>query len=67
MFRKTAGIQCVCNALFTICLSQVKVFTWGKHDLDFILAEGGKLYKSLNTIDLLPVDDLLRSVQLSVQ
>lgn len=41
-----------------------KVFVWNGSNPDHILLEGHLLYKSLNTTDLLSVDELPRSVQL---
>ena len=49
LFRETTGRQCACNALFSICWSVVReICFWNTIDLDFILVEGDKLYKSLN-------------------
>ena len=65
-FGETAGTQCACNSLFALLWSKVKqVYTWNRTDLDKILVEGDLLYKSLNTLDLLSVDDLPRTVQVS--
>ena len=37
-FGITAGIQCVCNALFSLCWSTVKhVTAWKTWDMDYIL------------------------------
>lgn len=62
-FGETAGIQCACNALYSLCWSQIKsISKWKEVDLDYILTEGDKLYKSLNTVNLLSVDELPRSL-----
>ena len=54
------GTQCVCNALFSICLSAVKkVPYWNSSDLDYIIREGTNLYRNLGfTTQYLSVDDL---------
>ena len=38
--------------------------SWNTSDLDHILTEGDKLYKTLNTFDMLSVDDLPRFVKM---
>ena len=49
LFGDTAGRQCACNTLFSICWSvALEISFWKTIDLDFILVEGDKLYKSLN-------------------
>ena len=56
-------MQCACNSLFALCLSQVKtVSRWNKSDLNHVLTEGDLLYKSLNVVDMLTADDLPRSI-----
>ena len=58
-FGNTAGVQCACNSLYALCWSQIKkVYSWNTSDLDHILTEGDKLYETLNTFDMLSVDDL---------
>ena len=48
LFAKTASRQCACNALFLICWSVVcDTCNWKSVNLDYILVEGDKLYKSL--------------------
>ena len=45
----SAGWQCACNALFPICWSVVhEISLWKTIDLEFILVEDDKLYKSLD-------------------
>ena len=64
-FGNTAGVQCACNSLYTLCWSQIKkVNSWNTSDLDHILTEGDKLYKTLNTFDMLSVDYLPRFVKM---
>ena len=64
-FSNTVGVQCACNSLYTLCWSQIKkVNSWNTSDLDHILTEGDKLYKTLNTFDMLSVDDLPRFVKM---
>ena len=41
-----------------------KVNSWNTSDLDHILTEGDKLYKTLNTFDMLSVDDLPHFVKM---
>ena len=48
LFGKSAGRQYACNALFSICWSIVRdTSNWKSVNLDYILVEGDKLYKSL--------------------
>ena len=59
-FSDTAGVQRACNSLYALCWSQIrKVDFWDRLDLDHILTKGDRLYKTLNTFDMLSVDDLL--------
>ena len=59
LFGETAGRQCACNALFLICWSVVRdICNWKSVDLDYILIEGDKLFKSLKCRDYLSVDQL---------
>ena len=45
---KTAGIQCVCIALFAISYSTIKeINSWDQSDLDIGLVNGDDLYKAL--------------------
>ena len=65
LFGETAGRQWACNALFSICWSVVpKISFWKAIDLDFILVQGDKLYKSLNFQGYLNVDQLSRQVKI---
>ena len=59
IFGNTAGRQCACNALFSIFWSNIcPISRWEKPDLDKILTEGDRLYKSLNTNNYLSAHDL---------
>lgn len=63
-FGETAGSQCACNALYSLFWSRTRsVQTWECSDLDMILVEGDRLYKSLNTNLHLNVDELPRTIQ----
>ena len=63
-FGQTAGIQCACNSLFSLCWSSIKrVTVWTTCDLDYVLESGDQLYKSLNINNMLSVDDLPRNVK----
>lgn len=54
LFGETAGVQCACNSLFALCWSRIlKNSIWQSLDLDHMLVEGDKLYKTLNTLDML--------------
>ena len=58
-FGNTAGIQCACNALYSLFWSYIRpVEVWTTQDLDKILIEGDQLYKSLNTNMYLNVDEI---------
>ena len=61
----TAVIQCVCNSLLALCCVKIRdCRIWQKDDLDHVLNEGNHFYKSLNTINLLSVDDLPHTAKL---
>ena len=64
-FGSTAGRQCACNSLFSIFWSSIRsISRWTSHDLDKILTEGDKIYKSLHTNNYLCVDDLPSTIEL---
>ena len=64
LFGETAGTQCACNVLYAIFWSYFRsVSIWKKPDLDKILIEGDKVYKSLNTHSYLNVDELPRFIE----
>ena len=59
MFGKTAGIQCACNALFSICWSKVKsIGCWKTCDVDYVLIKGDELFKNINLERYLEPRDL---------
>ena len=65
LLRETAGRQCACNALFSICWSVVRdICNWKSNDLGYALVEGDKFYKSLKCRDYLNVDQLPRQVKI---
>ena len=64
-FGATAGVPCACNSLLVLCCSKIRdCRIWQKDDLDHVLNEGNQFYKSLNTINLLSVDDLPHTAKL---
>ena len=61
----TAGIQCSCMSLMSVCWSTfTSVTTWDGTDLDMILENCDRLFKYLNQCRLLVVNDLPRSVDI---
>ena len=65
-FGKTAGRQCLCNAMYAIAWSIVKrIGLWSQHDLDLILTEGNQIYKAKNTPNYLTTEDLPGSVKIN--
>jgi len=47
-FGYSAGIQCSCNTIVSLCFSKFRVLTsWKTHDLDYILIEGDSNFKRL--------------------
>ena len=65
MFGYTAGTQCACNVLFSLCWSKIKsVCFWNTTDLDYILIKGDELFKKLNLLRHLSVDDLPKTVSI---
>ena len=60
---ETAGIQCVCMALFAISYSTVKdISRWDQSDFDIVLVSGDALYKTLGRRTLLTAEDLPRNI-----
>ena len=58
-FGDSVGLQCSCNALFSLCWSKVKrVCLWKSWELDFILSQGNDLYRSLGHDRYLSFEDL---------
>ena len=63
LFRETAGRQCACNAMLSICWSLIrKLYYWTHRDLDHTLNERDNLYNSLNKDSFLRIDDLSRQI-----
>ena len=59
-FGQSAGTQCMCNALFSVCFSVTrKACHWTTWDLDYILNMGDALYNRVGLIgQMLPADRL---------
>ena len=58
-FGVTAGVQCMCNALFSLCWANIKkVSIWKTFDLDNVLNRGDQLYKTFNITEFLSIPDL---------
>ena len=63
MFGITAGRQCSCCSLISICFSTVKTLgQWNQEDLDFIVRQGDAIYKLQNTESYLMATELPRVV-----
>ena len=59
IFGYSAGKQCSCITLTSVCWTTVrKVTIWKNFDLDFILRKGDKVYKDVNIDRYLNVDEL---------
>ena len=68
MFGETDGIQCACNALFAICYSKIKKpGSWNTCDLDYVLIKGDQLFKSINLMRYLGVEDLPHKLNMGVE
>ena len=64
-FGETAGLQCTCCSLFSIAFTLVKSpGYWDTKDLDFIIENGDKTYKSLNVLRYLMIPELPQQIQL---
>lgn len=62
-FGYTAGIQCSCNTLVSICFSKFReIKYWKALDLDFILEEGDKNFKQLGLTQYPYVDQFPKVV-----
>ena len=62
-FGTTAGIQCSCNALVSIIYSRCKLINfWKTFDLDLILTEGDKNFKTLGFTESPYVDQFPKNV-----
>ena len=65
-FGETAGRQCLCNELYAIAWSTVKLLgLWSKHVLDHILTKGNQICKVKNTPSYLTTDDVPGSVKIN--
>ena len=64
MFGETAGTQCACNALFSLCWARIKsVAYWNSCDLDYVLIKGDEIYKNINLKRFLGPEDLPNILQ----
>ena len=64
MFGVSAGTQCTCNSLFSICWSKImKVCYWKPCGLDYVLKKGDQLFKNLGLYRYLSPDELPRENQ----
>ena len=63
-YGATAGIQCSCMSLMSVCWNSfISETTWdGGTDLDIILENGDRLFKSLNQYRLPGVNELTSTV-----
>ena len=58
-FGDTSGIQCSCNALYIVCFSIIKKNSiWKCFDLDYILENGDKTFKTLGMYRALFLNEL---------
>ena len=58
-FGNTAGTQCTCCCLTSLTLTLVKTpGRWHSRDLDFIVENGDRIYKSLNKIGSIEVTEI---------
>ena len=57
-FNESAGKQCVCNTLWSICFSNIKALhNWSQWDLDRVLTLGKELYEKLGFIHHLSIPE----------
>ena len=64
-FGETSGIQCVCNYLFSIFWSYKACFIWKSWDLDYVLEYGDDLFKDVNSLRPLSIEELPETVLLN--
>lgn len=58
-FGSTAGIQCMCNSLLSICWSAIKrISSWKSFDLDYVLECGDDNFKNVKIYRPLSVEEL---------
>jgi len=63
-FGHTSGRQCTCIGLFSICFSFFKQVSFSnQNDLEYLIEQGDKLYKSQNTTLFLSCGEPPRNVQ----
>ena len=72
-FGDSAGMQCACNTLASLCWSaNRKVNIWKTFDLDFVLNKGNELFEFVNLkrslyFDELPKDFQLAGIEFSIE
>ena len=65
-FGATAGRQCTCCALFSVVFSVVKRQAyWDSKDIDFVVQNGDRVYKSLNREDYKMFNELPRMLTIN--
>lgn len=58
-FQQSAGKQCTCCSLFSVAFILIKSQGhWNSDDLDFIVENGDSIYKSLNVVTYLALNEL---------
>ena len=64
-FGYTAGIQCSCNSIISICYAKFrKISLWKYHDLDYILEQGDANFKQLGFKEMPYTDEFPRELNL---
>ena len=65
-FGDSAGIQCACNTLTSICWSvNRRVKIWKSFDLDYILIKGNEIFEAVNLNRSLYFDELPKEFKLA--
>ena len=64
-FGQTAGLQCACNSLISVCWSSIKhVSVWKSWDLDHILNASDLMFKKLGLLLSLSLEELPNEVHM---
>jgi len=67
-FGYSAGIQCFCNTLVSLCYTKFRtITTWKTHDLDYILNEGDFNFKRLGFTESPFVDQFPKIIKIEGQ
>ena len=65
LFGRTAGFQCSCNFLVSICYAKCRRLSlWKSHDIDYILTEGDNNIKRLGFTQSPYVDEFPQTIQI---